>query len=58
MWWQLGNKLYNLNYLVSAQKLGANNFTLVFLSQPALTGLTQAQIKDVIDYLNATGASI
>jgi len=58
MWWQLGNKLYNLTYLLSAQKISANSYTLVFLSEPALTGLTQAQVKGVIDYLNATGASI
>ncbi len=58
MWWQLGNKLYNLTYLVSAQKIGPDSFTLVFLNQPTLTGVTAAQVKGVIDYLNATGASV
>lgn len=58
MWWQFGNKLYNLTYLVTAQKVGANNFNLVFLGQIELTGLTENQVRGVIDYLNATGANI
>lgn len=52
MWIKFGNQYFNLAFLVRLQFIGVNNYTATFIGNTQFTGITQAQVDEIMQAIN------